>query len=377
MSETITPTVGVQTGNTQIRVEGEIGAPANPPPGQVPGGTQLNSVGVSATTLNGDNTTATFGVKVGTDPTNSSVQFNASFGPRQDGQPVEYTTRSINPINGQPVEMPGIRTVYPQPNGDTTLGAGVMVTGQQQILQQPSINDPNAQFIIGEPYVGVGAAVNLNNGNAAANLVGGYSVIAPSRDPDNQVVGVSAGGQLQIGANGVNLSPNANIYGTNPPPMNAPFDEVRFNSPQPQNQDQNRGQNFDAQSALDTLRRSPEYGQAIAGLLRNGYPLNPEPDSPGDRLAVGLTLAAQQNKTQIPSVDFGNSIVNTQGNADRNVFYGGQSNSEFRISEQQALNTPVADQVAKANQQRAQETQSPAPDRQLDQPELSAPRQRM
>jgi hypothetical protein len=367
MSDTITPTVGIQTGNTQIRVEGEIGAPANPPPGQAPGN-QLNSVGVSATTLNGDNTVTNFGVKVGTDPTNPSIEFNASFGPRNDGVSTPYTTQSINPINGQPVEMPGIRNVYPQPNGDTTIGAGVMVTGQPQVLQQPTVDNPNAQVILGQTYAGAGAAVNLNNGDAAANLVGGYSVIAPG----GSIPGISVGGQLQVDRNGANLTPDVNVYGTNPPPMDAPLDNVRFNTPQTQEQ----GRAFDPQAALDTLRRGPEYNQALTALQQNGHPLNPAPDSATDRLAVGLALSAQENKAQINGVDFGNTIVNAQGNADRNVFYGGQNNSGLRISEQQAINTPVTDQINQANQQKTPDNTQATPDRQIDQPTVE-PRQRM
>jgi hypothetical protein len=369
MSDTITPTVGIQTGNTQIRVEGEIGAPANPPPGQTPG-SQLNNVGVSATTLNGDNTVTNFGVKVGTDPTNRSFEVNASFGPRTDGEATPYTTQSVNPISGQPVELPGIRNVYPQPNGNTTLGAGVMVTGTPQVLQQPTPENPNAQVLLGQPYAGAGVAVNLNNGDTAGNLVGGYGVIAPGNG--GPVPGINLGAQLQVDKNGARLSPDVNVYGTNPPPMDAPFDSVRFGTPQTQEQ----GRAFDPQAALDTLRRGPEYNQALTALQQNGHPLNPAPDSATDRLAVGIAIAAQENKAQINSVDFGNTIVNAQGNADRNVFYGGQNNSGLRISEQQTINTPVTDQINQANQQKTPDNTQTTPDRQIDQPTIE-PRQRM
>jgi hypothetical protein len=376
MSDTIKPGIAVQTGNTQIRVEGEIGAPANPAPTQAPGGTQLNNIGASVTVINGNNTTFSVGGQVSTDPTNPGFQVNLGIGPRQDGQMYEYTTRSPNPLNpSQSIELPAFGTRYPELTGNPSIGAGVRIEGSPQILQQPTPGNPGNQIITGQPYAGAGIGVDLNNGNTSVNLDAGYSVIAPSRDPDNKIPGVSAGAELQFGNNGVRLNPDVNVYGTNPPPMDAPLDSVRFRQP-PQEPAQPPA--FDSRAALDTLRRSPEYGQALNGLQQNGHPLNAAPDSPTDRLAVGIALSAQKNGEPVNSVNFGNTIVNAQGNPDRNVFYGGPANSELRVSEQQTVNTSVVDQVTRANQERTQATpQNPGPEREMNQPTQDAPRQRM
>ncbi len=354
MPDTITPTIGVQNGNTTVRVDADIGAPANPGPGQSTG-SQLNSINPSVTVNNSDNTATTVGIKIGTDPTNPSAQVNFAFGARQDGSPVEYVTQST--INGQTVSLPGIRTEYPQASPGTTIGAGVNVANEPRILQSPTADNPNAQTIIGQTYVGAGAAVNLQTGDAALNVVGGARIIAPSNDP-TQLPAVSLGGQLQVGGGGVTVNPTL-VPGFEPPAMNAAFDSVRIKSPQP---DAGNGQTTaDPQAALDAVRRSPEYGQAMTGLQAGGVDRNAAPDSPADRLATGVALDAQRRGVPVGEINFGNTIINAQGNSDRNVFYGGQTNSDLRISESQALNTPALEQVSKAQVQQQANPQTPAP----------------
>jgi hypothetical protein len=346
MPDTINPSIGVQNGNTTVRVDAEIGAPANPTPGQT--GTQLNSITPSVTVINGDNTATTVGVKIGTDPTNPSIGVNFQFGQRQDGMQVPYETQST--FNGQPVSLPGFTTVYPQPSSGTTVGAGANVFKEPTILQTPTPDNPNAQFQAVQPQVGLGAAVNLQTGDAAVNLVGGARIIAPSND-QTQLPGANLGASLQVGGNGVTLNPTATVMGAEPSPMDAAFDSVRFRNPQPQ--PGNDATNANPQTALDALRRSPEYDQAIKGLQQGGVNRDVAPDSSTDRLGVGIALDAQRRGVPVSGVDFGNPIINAQGNSDRNVFYGGQGNSELRISESQALNTPALEQVAKAQAQTA------------------------
>ena len=373
MAETVNPSIGIQSGNTTVRLEGEIGSPSKPGPTQDPTASQLNSVGATVTTINGDNTSTSIGVKIGTDPTNPSAQVNFQFGQRQDGQAVPTTTEST--WRGQPISLPGMTTVYPGASPGTTIGAGVNITSEPRVLQTPTPENPNAQFIAGQTYVGAGVAVNLQTGQAAGNIVAGGQLVAPSSTDEKQIPGASVGAQLQIGGGGVNLSPNANVLGTAPPPMDAAFDAVRFkNNPPPAG---NTQPGVDPQVAVEALRRSPEYGQALSGLQQQGFDRNPAPDSPTDRLATAIALDAQKKGVPVSGVDLGSTVFNAQGNSDRNVFYGGQSNSELRVSESQALNTPVAQQMAKAQEQQAQTPQvQPAPTQQMDSPTQEAAQRR-
>jgi hypothetical protein len=371
MSDTVKPGVTFIQGNTQVRVEGEIGPPANQPPNQ-PGRTQLNGIGGSVSTNNPDNTSTSIGAQVTLDQTGRPDGFRINFGngPRQDGQPQPYTTTSTNPVTGQPMEMPGFRMVYPQANNDPIVGAGVRIESPLRPLQTPTPQDPNAQLILGQTSIGVGGAVNLNNGQTAGNVTLGGSVVAPIlNDPyraRTEVQGITVGPQVQFGSNApTTIAPYGNVFGTTPSPEIAPANTLRFSNPQPQDQPAA----FNPQAALDNLRRGPEYNQALTGLRENGYPQTVTPDSPTDRLAVGIALAAQKNGAQVTSIDIGNTVFNAQGNPDRNVFYGGQENSQLRVSEQQSITTPVTDQITRANQERTQAPQQiAAPERINEQP---------
>lgn len=288
------------------------------------------------------------------------VKFSLGATPGGEAKPIT-TTQDYPLMDGttRKIELPGLTTQYPDPGVNRT-AVGIEVTGTKQdvLSASPLGFDVNASAA---PRIGIAAGANAN-GNSAVGLDVGADVTS---NLGNRQVGVQI---MDTTREGLSVKPyerapasNANLENT----FGALYEPTRPAPPPTPEQ------------LADKLREEPSYKQALSGLQQQGHPLNVAPDSATDRLAVGIALDAQKKGASVSGVDFGNPIINAQGNADRNVFYGGQANSELRISESQAVNTPVNEQVAKA----AQQTQTPqvqqAPSQQLDAPTQEAPKRSM
>ncbi len=273
----------------------------------------------------------------------------------QNFQLMDGTTRVI--------DMPAITTVRADPGVDRT-AVGVTVTGTPQQLAGDPLNvtaTPQASLAVG--------------GNANGTTVVTGDVRAQLDSPVGQRdVGVQAQYNSQNG--GVSVTPyqtdrngNAALGNT----MDALYAPSR---PQPTP----TAPAVNPEQAAAALRDEPLYKQALGALQQQGHSLNPAPDSATDRLAAGIAIAAkQQGVDKIDGVTMGNTVVNAQGNADRNVFfYKGEPNSDHRVSEQATVGTPVADQASKAQTQQAQTPPAQhAANPQLDAPAQEAPKRSM
>ena len=317
----------------------------------------LNAVSVGVVRPTGDG--QQWSVSAQVNAANGAVnggQINVSLGatPGGEAKPVT-TTQDFQLMDGttRKIELPGITTQYPDPGVNRT-AVGVEVTGaKQQVLSaSPAGFDINASAA---PRVGVAYGENAN-GRSAFGIDAGADITS---NLGNRQVGVQL---MDTSKDGLSIKPyerdptsNANLGKT----FDALYEPTRpVPPPTP-----------DQQAA--SLREDPAYKAALGGLQKQGYEMNPAPDSATDRLATSLALDAQKKGASINSVDFGNTIINSEGKSDRNVFYGGQGNSELRISETQAVNTPVSEQMAKSQAQPAQIPQIANPQQQLENPTQS------
>ncbi len=273
-------------------------------------------------------------------------QVNVTFGARPGGEVRQTTTtQDFRLMDGsvRSVELPAITTDRPDPGVDRT-AVGVTVTGTPQQVVGDPLNvtaTPQASLAVG----GNANGTTVITGDVRAQL-------------DSTLGQRDVGVQAQLNSqSGLSVKPfqtdrdgNAALGNT----MDALYAPSR---PQPATPPAA----VNPEQAATALREDPLYKQALGALQQQGYPLNPAPDSAADRLAAGIAIAAkQQGVDRIDGVTVGSTVVNAQGNADRNVFfYKGEPSSDHRISEQAAIGTPVADQAVKALAQQAQTPQAP------------------
>lgn len=265
-------------------------------------------------------------------------EINVEFGQRP-GTPTAYTTTQTYTLpdgTTREIQMPGMRIERPDPGVDRT-AVGVTATGSPQQITGDPLN------VTATPQVGLAVGGNANGtvvvtGDARAQI----DSTLGQRD-----VGVQA--QYNSDQNRVTVTPyqtdrngNAALDNT----MDALYAPSR---PQPTPAPAVPN----AEQAVAALREDPRYGQAVAALQQQGYPLEVKPDDRTDRLAVAAVIAArQQNVDSIGGMSFGNTVVGANGQPDRNVFlFKNEPGSEVRFSEQAALSTPVGQQALQSQQQ--------------------------
>jgi hypothetical protein len=292
--------------------------------------------------LTGDGRQWSVGAQAGPD----GFRIEGSLKPRE-GEVVQTTTQQEYKLmdgTTRTIELPAYSTQYPDP-GVNRNAVGVTVTGTPQQVAGDPLNvtaTPQASLAVG----GNANGTTVVTGDVRAQL----DSLLGQRD-----VGVQA--QYNSQTPGVAVTPyqtdrdgNAAL-GNTMDALYAPSRPQPATSPAAVNPEQ----------AAAALREDPLYKQALGALQQQGYPLNPAPDSAADRLAAGIAIAAkQQDVDRIDGVSVGSTVVNAQGNTDRNVFfYKGEPNSDHRISEQAAIATPVADQAVKAQADQGQTPQAP------------------
>ncbi len=291
----------------------------------------------------------------------NSGQINVSLGATPGGElKPTTTTQDFQLMDGtiRKIELPGLTTQYPDPGVNRT-AVGVEVTGaKQEVLSASPLGyDVNASAA---PRIGIAVGGNAN-GNNAVGLDVGADVTS---NLGNRQVGVQI---MDTTKEGLSVKPyqrepasNANLENT----FGAVYEPTRPAPPPTPEQ------------LAGKLREEPSYKEALSGLQQQGHPLTVAADSATDRLATAIALDAKQKGASVTGVDFGNTIVNSDGKSDRNVFYGGQANSELRISETQAVNTPVSEQMAKSQAQPTQTPQTGNPQQVLENPQQSQEQQR-
>lgn len=313
------------------------------------------SVGVVRPTGDGQQWSVTAQVNAANGAVNGG-QINVSLGATPGGEAKPTTTtQDFQLMDGttRKVELPGFTTQYPDPGVNRT-AVGIEVTGAKQdvLSASPLGFDVNASAA---PRIGIAAGTNAN-GNSAVGLDVGADVTS---NLGNRQVGVQV---MDSTREGLSVKPyqrepasNANLENT----FGALYEPTR--PAPPPTPEQQAGK----------LREDPSYKEALSGLQQQGHPQNVAPDSATDRLALAIALDAKQKGASVSGVDVGNTIINSEGKSDRNVFYGGQGNSELRISETQAVNTPVSEQMAKSQAQPAQTPQTGNPQQVLENPQQS------
>jgi hypothetical protein len=264
-------------------------------------------------------------------------QVNVEIGQRP-GTPTAYTTTQTYTLadgTTREIEMPGMRINRDDPGVDRT-AVGVTVTGSPQQVTGDPLN------VTATPQASLAVGANANGtvvvtGDARAQL----DSTLGQRD-----VGVQA--QYNSDQNRVTVTPyqtdrngNAALDNT----MDALYAPSR-----PQPTPAPAAPN--AEQAAAALREDPRYGQAISALQQQGHPLEVKPDSPTDRLAVAVVIAAQQqNVDEIRGIAYGNTVVGANGQPDRNVFFHkDEPSGNLRVSEQAALSTPAGQQAVQAQQ---------------------------
>lgn len=265
-------------------------------------------------------------------------QVNVQFGQRP-GTPTAYTTTQTYTLpdgTTRDIQMPGMRIERPDPGVDRT-AVGVTVTGSPQQVTGDPLN------VTATPQASLAVGANANGtvvvtGDARAQL----NSTLGQRD-----VGVQA--QYNSDQNRVTVTP----FQTDPNgngALNNTMDALYAPS-RPQPTPAPAAPN--AEQAAAALREDPRYGQAISALQQQGHPLEVKPDSPTDRLAVAVVIAAQQqNVDEIRGIAYGNTVVGANGQPDRNVFFHkDEPSGNLRVSEQAALSTPVGQQALQSQQQ--------------------------
>ncbi len=264
-------------------------------------------------------------------------QVNVEIGQRP-GTPTAYTTTQTYTLpdgTTREIELPGMRIERPDPGVDRT-AVGVTATGTPQQITGDPLN------VTATPQVGLAVGANANGtvvvtGDARAQL----DSTLGQRDVGVQAQYISDQNRVTVTPYQTDRNGNAALDNT----MDALYAPSR-----PQPTPVPAAPN--AEQASAALREDPRYGQAISALQQQGHPLEVKPDSATDRLAVAAVIAArQQNVDSIGGMNFGNTVVGSNGQPDRNVFvFKNEPGSEVRFSEQAALSTPVGQQALQAQQ---------------------------
>ncbi len=288
-------------------------------------------------------------------------QVNVSFGSRP-GEATPYTsTQQYTLPDGtvRDIELPGMRIERPDPGVDRT-AVGVTVTGNAQQVAGDPLNvtaTPQASLAIGANANGT----TVVTGDVRAQL----DSTLGQRDVGVQAQYRSDQDRLTVTPYQTDRDGNAALGNT----MDSLYAPSR---PQPGTPSTPA---LSADQAGAALREDPLYKQALGALQQQGHPLDPARDGATERIAASVAIAAQQQGVdRIDGVSFGNTVINAQGQTDRNVFFfKGEPSSELRVGEQAALSTSVGEQALKA-QQASQAQQVAVPTPTVDQPAIESGR---
>jgi hypothetical protein len=282
------------------------------------------------------------------------VKFSLGATPGGEAKPTT-TTQDYTLMDGttRKIELPGFTTQYPDPGVNRT-AVGVEVTGAQQQVLSTSVAgfDINASAA---PRVGVAYGQNAN-GNTAFGLDAGADIAS---NLGNRQVGVQL---MDTSKDGLSIKPyereptsNANLGKT----FDALYEPTRPAPPPTPDQ------------LAANLREDPAYKTALGSLQKQGYEMNPAPDGATDRLAAAIALEAKKNNLTHFDVAVGNTVFNSDGKTDRNLFLVSNelpAGKNVYTSETNALNSPVAEQAVKAQAQQALTPQTANPQQVLDNP---------